>query len=53
LKNVGNVLKASGTSWEKVVKVNIYLKDMDNFGAMNAVYEKVRPSSSVNPSFVI
>ncbi|KAF5313970.1 hypothetical protein D9611_006779 [Ephemerocybe angulata] len=44
LKNVGNVLKASGTTWEKVVKVNIYLKDMDNFDAMNAVYEKLVPT---------
>ena len=42
MKNVGNVLKASGTSWDKVVKVNIYLKDMNNFAPMNAVYEKVR-----------
>lgn len=42
LTNVGNVLKAAGTSWDKVVKVNIYLKDMGNFAAMNKVYEKVR-----------
>ncbi|RXW19871.1 hypothetical protein EST38_g5991 [Candolleomyces aberdarensis] len=44
LKNVGNVLKASGTSWDKVVKVNIYLKDMNDFAAMNAVYEKLVPT---------
>jgi len=37
---VGKVLAAAGSSWEKVVKVNVYLKDMDNFAAMNEVYEK-------------
>ncbi|KIK70952.1 hypothetical protein GYMLUDRAFT_33041 [Collybiopsis luxurians FD-317 M1] len=44
IKNLGNVLAASGSSWEKVVKVNVYLKDMDNFSAMNEVYEKLLPS---------
>lgn len=44
IENLGNVLSAAGSSWEKVVKVNVYLKDMDNFGAMNEVYEKVRMS---------
>jgi enamine deaminase RidA (YjgF/YER057c/UK114 family) len=34
-------LNAAGSSWEKVVKVNVYLKNMDNFAAMNEVYEKV------------
>jgi enamine deaminase RidA (YjgF/YER057c/UK114 family) len=33
---------AAGSSWEKVVKVNVYLKDMDDFSAMNQVYEEVR-----------
>ncbi|KAF8905550.1 Endoribonuclease L-PSP/chorismate mutase-like protein [Gymnopilus junonius] len=44
IKNLGNVLEAAGSSWEKVVKVNVYLKDMDNFAAMNEVYEKLLPS---------
>ena len=35
------MLEAAGSSWEKVVKVNVYLKDMGDFGAMNQVYEKV------------
>lgn len=62
IKNLGNVLTAAGSSWEKgkralgilapcffrsyfwekVVKVNVYLKNMDNFSAMNEIYEKVR-----------
>ncbi|KAF5374144.1 hypothetical protein D9615_008822 [Tricholomella constricta] len=44
ISNLGNVLEAAGSSWEKVVKVNVYLKDMDNFVAMNEVYEKLLPS---------
>lgn len=46
IKNLGNVLEAAGSSWEKVVKVNVYLKDMGNFSAMNEVYEKVRMEMS-------
>lgn len=41
IENLGAVLKAAGSSWENVVKVNVYLKDMDNFSAMNEVYEQV------------
>ncbi|PFH54445.1 hypothetical protein AMATHDRAFT_134881 [Amanita thiersii Skay4041] len=44
IANLGNVLKAAGSSWEKVVKVNVYLKNMDNFAAMNEVYEKLLPN---------
>lgn len=40
IKNLGNVLKAAGSSWEQVVKVNVYLKNMDDFASMNQVYEK-------------
>jgi len=44
INNLGNVLESAGSSWEKVVKVNIYLKNMDDFGAMNEVYEKLLPN---------
>ncbi|KAF8530950.1 Endoribonuclease L-PSP [Gautieria morchelliformis] len=44
IKNLGNVLEAAGSSWEKVAKVNVYLKDMDNFTAMNEVYEQLLPT---------
>lgn len=44
IANLGNVLEAAGSSWEKVVKVNVYLKDMDNFASMNEVYEKLLPT---------
>jgi 2-iminobutanoate/2-iminopropanoate deaminase len=34
------VLKASHSSFNKVVKVNVFLSDMANFARMNSVYEK-------------
>jgi hypothetical protein len=40
IKNLGNVLEEAGSSWEKVVKVNVYLKNMDDFAAMNEVYSE-------------
>ncbi|KAF7306900.1 Endoribonuclease L-PSP [Mycena indigotica] len=44
IHNLGKVLEAAGSSWEKVVKVNVYLDDMNNFKAMNEVYEKLLPN---------
>jgi len=44
ISNLSNVLMAAGSLWQQVVKVNIYLKDMDNFSAMNEVYEKLLPT---------
>ena len=39
-KNLFHVLAAAGLTPDNVVKVNVFLTDMDNFAAMNAVYEK-------------
>ncbi|MBQ9662242.1 MAG: RidA family protein [Oscillospiraceae bacterium] len=39
-KNVGEILKAAGTDFSKVVKTTCFLADMKDFGAFNAVYEK-------------
>ncbi|HYE11247.1 MAG TPA: RidA family protein [Patescibacteria group bacterium] len=39
-KNLFNVLKESGLTHENVVKVNVYLTDMNNFAAMNEIYKK-------------
>ncbi|KAK7064254.1 Endoribonuclease L-PSP [Favolaschia claudopus] len=44
IANLGKVLDAAGSSWEKVVKVNVYLDDMKNFSLMNEVYEKLLPN---------
>lgn len=34
-----------------MVKVNVYLKDMDNFSSMNEVYEKVSNSARFKVEF--
>jgi 2-iminobutanoate/2-iminopropanoate deaminase len=41
LKNLTAILQAAGSSWEKVVKTTVFLKDMGEFGQMNEVYGKV------------
>jgi 2-iminobutanoate/2-iminopropanoate deaminase len=38
LNNIKAVLAAAGSSLEKVVKVTVFLQDMGDFAAMNAVY---------------
>ncbi|MBE2219930.1 MAG: RidA family protein [Anaerolineae bacterium] len=40
LKNLTAVLTAAGSSLENVVKCTVFLKDMGEFAAMNAVYGK-------------
>ena len=39
-KNVGEVLKAGGSSYEKVVKTTCFLADMADFPVFNGIYEK-------------
>lgn len=38
MQNLNAVLEEGGTSMDNVVKTNVYLVDMADFGAMNAVY---------------
>ena len=38
LENLGAVLAAAGASFAHVVRTTIFLADMNDFGAMNAVY---------------
>ena len=38
LKNLGEVLKAAGTSLDNVVKTTVFLADMNDFAEMNEVY---------------
>ena len=38
LTNAGNILKAAGTDLDHVVKTTVFLADMNDFAAMNAVY---------------
>lgn len=39
-KNIGEILSASGTDYEHVVKTTCFLADMGDFAAFNSVYEK-------------
>jgi len=38
LDNMQNILKAAGSSMERVVKTTVFLVDMNDFAKMNAVY---------------
>ncbi|MGH9691119.1 MAG: RidA family protein [Candidatus Acidiferrales bacterium] len=38
LENLKAIVEASGSSLEKAVKATVYLKDMNDFAAMNEVY---------------
>jgi 2-iminobutanoate/2-iminopropanoate deaminase len=38
MNNLGAVLQAAGSSFQRVVKTTVYLKDLTDFGEMNEVY---------------
>jgi 2-iminobutanoate/2-iminopropanoate deaminase len=38
-ENIGAILQAAGSSLDHVLKCNVYLRDMNDFAAMNEVYE--------------
>lgn len=40
MKNLGEVLKAAGSSFENAVKTTCFLADMNDFAAFNGVYAK-------------
>lgn len=45
LRNLEAVLKQAGSSMSKVVRCGVFLKDMNDFTAMNEVYGKFFPSN--------
>lgn len=45
LTNLKNVLEASGSSLEHVVKTLVFLKDMADFPKMNAIYTEYFPEN--------
>jgi len=45
LQNLSGILQAAGSGLEKVVRCGVFLKSMDDFAAMNAVYGKYFSSS--------
>ncbi|MEM9799673.1 MAG: RidA family protein [Planctomycetota bacterium] len=38
MKNLGAVLEAAGSGFDRAVKCTIYLHDMDDFGIVNEIY---------------
>ena len=51
LENLKAVLAAAGASLDKVVKTVVFLKDMNDFAAMNAVYGSyLAPAGAVPPA---
>jgi len=46
LRNLSEILEAAGSGLGKVVRATVFLKDMNDFAAMNAVYGKYFGSSA-------
>jgi 2-iminobutanoate/2-iminopropanoate deaminase len=44
LENIKAILEASGSSLDKVVKANVYLRTKELFGEMNAIYSSYFPN---------
>jgi 2-iminobutanoate/2-iminopropanoate deaminase len=40
LANLDAVLREAGTGWDRVVKTTVFLTDLADFAAFNAIYEK-------------
>ena len=45
LSNLKHVLEAAGSGLDRVVKTTVFLSDMANFAAMNAVYTEYFPEN--------
>ena len=51
LQNLTAILKAAGSSLDKVVRSGVFLKNMSDFAAMNAVYaEDLAPQGVIAPA---
>jgi len=53
LKNIGQILKAAGSDLTRVLKMTVYISDIELWSAVNAVYARVmgdhRPARAVVP----
>jgi 2-iminobutanoate/2-iminopropanoate deaminase len=45
LDNLKAIVEAAGSSLDRAVKANVYLKDMNDFAAMNEVYARYFPQN--------
>jgi 2-iminobutanoate/2-iminopropanoate deaminase len=52
LLNIRRVLEAAGTDLAHVVKCSVYLRDINDFAALNEVYEKFFPENTRRPARV-
>lgn len=43
LENLANILKAAGSSLDRVVKTTVFLRDINDFARMNTVYAEFFP----------
>src|SRR5208337_4205530 len=46
IANLEAILKAAGSGLDKVVRTGVYLKDMNEFAAMNEVYARFFPQNA-------
>ncbi len=53
IKNLGEILKAAGTDFSKVVKTTCFLANISDFTAFNAVYEKYFVSKPARSCFEV
>lgn len=44
LRNIGAILEAGGSGWAQVVRATVFLTDMDDFAAVNAIYAEYLPA---------
>ena len=49
-ENIKAVLKEAGTDLKHVVKATVFLKSMDDFGSVNAVYAKAFEANEILPA---
>jgi len=45
LENLRGIVEAAGSSMHKAVKLTVFLKDMNDFAAMNEVYSRYFPAA--------
>ena len=50
LRNIQSILEAAGSSLDRVVKCGVFLQDMADFQAMNAVYAEFFPPEKNPPA---
>lgn len=45
LNNIKSIVESMGSKMENIVKITVYLKDMNHFSQMNEIYKKFFPSN--------